>query len=116
MDSLPESPLIVKHALDVNSVSAITRLRAFIDDDCDGKLDMLINNAGISYSAPAIEMDVDTARLVFETNLFSVMEMNKAFAPCIIKTRGVIIATGSVAGIISNPFVKMYHVWAIKMC
>ena len=48
------------------------------------ELDVLINNAGISDAGrPPTEMDVDTMRRVYETNVFGVVAVTNAFLPAL---------------------------------
>ena len=48
----------------------------------EGRLDLLINNAGISgQNLPAGETTVDAMREVFETNVFGIVRVTRAFLP-----------------------------------
>ena len=48
------------------------------------ELDVLVNNAGISDAGqPPTEMDVDTLRRVYETNVFGVVTVTNAFLPAL---------------------------------
>lgn len=53
---------------------------------------------------PALDFDQDELHELFEANVFSVMQMCKEFTPLLIETKGTIVQTGSVAGI-------MPYVW-----
>lgn len=46
-----------------------------------------------------MEVELDEARLTFETNLFSVITMCQTFVPLLIKAKGTIVQIGSVAGV-----------------
>lgn len=72
-------------------------------------LDMLVNNAGINYTVPALDINVDEARAVFETNVFSVMRLCQVFAPLLIQARGTIVMIGSLAGVIPYVFGSVYN-------
>ena len=109
MSALEKIDTVTRLQLDVTSVESIKKCKEYVETSTGGRLDILVNNAGISYTSAAIEMDVNTAREVFEANVFSVMEMNKAFAPLLIKAKGIILSTGSVAGLMPNPFGGIYH-------
>ena len=72
-------------------------------------LDMLINNAGVNYTVPALDIDVSEAKRVFDTNVFAVMAMVQAFAPLLIQSRGTIVQIGSVAGLMPYVFGSVYN-------
>ncbi|KAG4430222.1 hypothetical protein IFR05_014293 [Cadophora sp. M221] len=73
-------------ALDVTSADSIAALKAEITKRTRGKLDMLFNNASITYTAPAIEADITGA--FFPLLLASVPESR--LPPTIINTSSVV--------------------------
>lgn len=109
MSLLKNNDMITLLELDVCNKESIAKCRKRVEQISVGRLDVLVNNAGISYTSASVDMDVDICREVFEANVFAVMEMNKQFAPMLIKAKGTILSTGSVAGIIPNPFGGIYH-------
>lgn len=46
-----------------------------------GHLDVLINNAGIAARIPADEVTADDMRRIYETNVFGVVRVTRAFLP-----------------------------------
>lgn len=46
-----------------------------------------------------MEVELSEARLTFETNFFSVINMCQTFLPLLIKAKGTIVQIGSVAGV-----------------
>lgn len=66
----------------------------------NGKLDMLVNNAGRNYTVPALDVDFDEVEDVFKTNTISVMRMCQKFAPLLIAAKGRIVQIGSAAGVV----------------
>ncbi|MDF1848786.1 MAG: SDR family oxidoreductase [Parvibaculaceae bacterium] len=47
----------------------------------DGKLDVLINNAGIAFSGPIEVQDLEATQLIFDTNVFGPQRMIRAVLP-----------------------------------
>ena len=75
-----------------------------------GKLDVLINNAGIATHVPALDLDVDGAvHDMFNANVLGVMRMVKAFGTLLIRAKGTIINIGSVAPILPLAFSSAYN-------
>lgn len=95
MASLSSLANVSCHELDVCSAKSIEAIRKLVEEETGGSLDVLVNNAGISYTTPSVEMDLETTRSVFEVNLFAVMAMNAAFHNLLIRSKGTIFHTGS---------------------
>ncbi|QDE37753.1 SDR family oxidoreductase [Luteibacter pinisoli] len=80
-EGLPVDPIVLDVA-DPASVAAAAREVT----ETYGRLDILVNNAGILLDAldkAPSEQTVDTWRDTFDTNLFAVVEVTKAFLPLI---------------------------------
>jgi short-subunit dehydrogenase len=63
-----------------------------------GRLDVLINNAGITHVSYFADTDVTVLRQVMEVNFFGALHCTKAALPALVAARGVIVAISSVAG------------------
>ena len=63
-----------------------------------GKIDVLINNAGISMRALFEDVDMSVVEKVMKTNFYGVMYATKYCLPSIIENRGSIVGISSVAG------------------
>ncbi|KAJ3007082.1 hypothetical protein HKX48_009323 [Thoreauomyces humboldtii] len=88
--------------LDVTSPSSISALLVEITKRTDA-LNFLINNAGQPFASAALDIDVDRARDMFETNLWGVVRMNAAFQHLIVQGRGTFVQVSSVGSFM--PFV-----------
>ncbi|XP_032087273.1 dehydrogenase/reductase SDR family member 7B isoform X1 [Thamnophis elegans] len=76
---------------------------------CVDHVDILINNAGISYRGTIAETVIEVDRKVMETNYFGPVALTKALLPAMMKRRkGHIVTISSVQGKISIPFRSAY--------
>jgi dehydrogenase/reductase SDR family protein 7B len=63
-----------------------------------GRIDILINNAGISMRALFEEVEMDVVRRVMDINFYGVLFATKYCLPEILKNKGSVIGISSVAG------------------
>ena len=75
-----------------NEVMAQEAIKAF------GKIDILINNAGISMRAPFKEVDLGVIRKVMDINYWGAIYATKYCLPEILKNKGSVIGISSIAG------------------
>jgi short-subunit dehydrogenase len=76
-----------------------------------GRIDVLINNAGVGLYLPAWSVDEETTRALFELNLFAPLAMARLVIPHMRAARsGTIVNVGSIAGRITLPWFTLYSV------
>jgi len=74
-----------------------------------GRIDLLVNNAGVGLFAGAEESSLEQAKSLFDVNLFGVIRMTKAVLPTMRQQgSGRIINISSVMGLIPAPFWALY--------
>jgi NAD(P)-dependent dehydrogenase (short-subunit alcohol dehydrogenase family) len=74
-----------------------------------GRIDLLVNNAGVGLIGAAEESSLQQARSVFDVNLFGVIRMTNAVLPAMRQQRsGRIVNISSVMGLIPSPFLALY--------
>jgi 1-acylglycerone phosphate reductase len=96
--------------LTVDSDDSILACLKAVEAKTQGRgLDYLINNAGVSYVMPALDVDIDEARKIFDVNFFAIIRLCQVFAPLLIKAKGTIVMIGSLAGVIPYVFGSVYN-------
>jgi NAD(P)-dependent dehydrogenase (short-subunit alcohol dehydrogenase family) len=63
-----------------------------------GRLDVLVNNAGITHRSAFATTQTEVLRRVMEVNLFGAIHLTRAALPHVKLTRGLVVALSSVAG------------------
>jgi short-subunit dehydrogenase len=84
----------------ITDVSKELDCQHFIDSTLKtfGKIDILINNAGISMRALLQDADVDVIRKVMDINFFGMVYCTKFALNSIIENKGTIVGVSSIAG------------------
>lgn len=96
--------------LDVLSDSSLAEAAKKLDTLTNGRLDMLINNAGEGYNSPVVDCDLDKVRRTFELNVFSIITVTQAFLPSLLKTpHAKVVNNISVAAVTTVPFQATYN-------
>ena len=94
--------------LDVTSDQSVEALVAQVLDQA-GRIDLLVNNAGVGLIAGAEESSLEQAKSLFEVNLFGLIRVTKAVLPIMRRQRaGRIVNISSVMGLIPAPFMALY--------
>ena len=95
-------------ALDVTKPETITAAVTSLIEK-EGRLDYLINNAGMGITGPLEETPDSEIRRVFETNYFGALEVIKAVLPTMRSQRsGMILNITSIAGYMGLPYRGIY--------
>ncbi|MEH7253674.1 oxidoreductase [Neobacillus niacini] len=102
-----ESKIIV-HILDVRDEKSIQTFQSRVIEDVGG-VDVLINNAGFAGAGFVEEISMEEYRKQFETNVFGVFAVTKAFLPLMRKQgQGCIINISSISGKVAFPGLSPY--------
>jgi NAD(P)-dependent dehydrogenase (short-subunit alcohol dehydrogenase family) len=94
--------------IDVTDDASVERAIAVIIETT-GRLDVVVNNAGVSYSGPLEAFTLEQVRQQFEINVFSVLRVNRAVLPQMRKQgSGLLLQIGSIVGRLGMPFLGLY--------
>ena len=99
--SLPNVTALPMDVADATSVAEAARAVA----DTGRGLDVLVNNAGIEYVQPVLDVDITAAQRMLDVNLWGPVRAIQAFADPLIASRGRIVNVSSTASVVNLPWV-----------
>ncbi|KAG2360003.1 hypothetical protein BDR07DRAFT_1290890 [Suillus spraguei] len=106
MDGFKHS--VEKRAMDVTSDDDVKRVVQSILEE-QGKIDIVVNNAGAIAIGPLLDVSLDQTRKAFETNTFSILRVAQAVAPSMVERKqGLIVNIGSIVGNVATPWNGLY--------
>ena len=93
---------------DVTDEASVSKLVADVVGEA-GRIDLLVNNAGVGLLGGAEESSIAQAQRLFDINVFGVMRVTNAVLPIMRRQKsGRIINMSSVLGLIPAPFNALY--------
>jgi all-trans-retinol dehydrogenase (NAD+) len=103
------------YSLDVTDLEAISELRARLHREA-GKIDFLVNNAGVVFGGPFLEVPLEHHLKTYQVNVQGVVAMSHAFLPDLIDSpSGHLVNIASASGFIGLPNGSTYasSKWAV---
>ena len=97
-------PIVMDVTDDASVRDAVARVIAR-----EGRIDIVVNNAGIGIAGAIEDTSVEEAREQFEVNFFGVLRVCRAVVPVLRKQRAsYIVNIGSIGGLIAIPYQGLY--------
>lgn len=94
--------------LDVTDAGSIAEATKVVEDATQGRLDALVNNAGLSVNGPLELVPVEQIEQLMKVNVVGLMAVTRALLPMIRRTRGRIVNIGSGHGLLAVPDKSAY--------
>ena len=100
-EDLPNTPIVIVKA----DVSIEEECQHLIDQTVAhyGKIDVLINNAGISMRALFADLDIKVIKKLMDVNFWGTVYCTKSALPYLLKTKGSVVGVISIAGYVGLP-------------
>lgn len=102
------SARLIPIRLDVTDLESIAEAAAKAEQECDGKLHGLINNAGVSLSGPLEMTPFPEIETVMSVNVIGALAVTKTFIPLLRKGNGRLINISSGHGLLAVPDKSVY--------
>lgn len=98
-------------SLDVTDTASVAAAARTVADTGIG-LDVLVNNAGVEYVQPLLDVDITVAQRLLDINLWGPVRTIQAFADLLIASRGRIVNVSSSASVVNSPWACKFTVWS----
>lgn len=99
------APLVADVADESSAAAAVDLAHARF-----GRLDVLVNNAGLFLRKPIAETTVDDLRRLLDVNVVGTFLFTRAAVPALAETRGSIVNLGSISGLVGTPGQAAYAI------
>jgi NAD(P)-dependent dehydrogenase (short-subunit alcohol dehydrogenase family) len=95
--------------MDVTQDASVDAGFSSVLDKTGGRLDVLVNNAGLMVQGISETITTEQARDMLDVNVFGIQRTTRAALPAMRKAKaGLIVNTGSILGRVTIPFVGLY--------
>jgi NAD(P)-dependent dehydrogenase (short-subunit alcohol dehydrogenase family) len=95
--------------LDVTSDASVDTAIGTLLERSGGRLDVVVNNAGIASAGVSESFTPEQVRALFEVNVFGVQRVLRATLPTLRRARdGLVVNIGSILGRVTFPFFGLY--------
>lgn len=109
VERISELPGVIPIEMDVTDEAQVSAAVEGIMSE-QGRLDVLVNNAGFAQYGPVEEVSIDAARYQFEVNLFGLGRLTQLVIPHMREQgSGTIVNISSMGGRIYTPLGAWYH-------
>ena len=101
LKELPNVTLLPLSPTSAESVeAAVEKIKAITGS----KLDYLVNNAGQTIIMPTLDFDIETAKNMYDINVWGTVRVTQAFSDLIIAAKGTIVNICSISTSVNTPW------------
>ena len=104
MSQLDKRPNVTLITLDVTSLSSVQKAVDIVRAHTGGTLDYLVNNAGQTLIMPTLDFDIETAKAMYDINMWGMVRVTQEFAPLLIAAKGTLVSISSASTTVTVPY------------
>ncbi|KAI1178405.1 oxidoreductase [Nemania sp. FL0916] len=101
--TLSELPNVSILELDISSTASVQAAAKAVAAAQRG-VDVIVNNAGSGYTMPILDIDIDKAQRLYDTNVWGPVRMIQAFSKLLIAKRGRVVNMNTCAASLNTPW------------
>ena len=90
--------------LDPTSIVSVQTAVESVRAQTGGTLDYLVNNAGQTIIMPTLDFDIETAKNMYDINVWGMVRVTQEFAPLLIAAKGTLVSISSLATSVNTPW------------
>ena len=104
MSQLDKTSNVTLLSLDPTSTNSVQTAVESVRAHTGGTLDYLINNAGQTIIMPTLDFDIETARKMYDINVWGMVRVTQEFAPLLIAAKGTLVSISSISTSVITPW------------
>lgn len=90
--------------LDATSTASVKAAVESVRAQTGGTLDYLVNNAGQMIIMPTLDCDIETAKGMYDINVWGMVRVTQEFAPLLIAAKGTLVSISSISTSLTTPW------------
>ena len=104
MSQLDKIPNVTLLSLDPTSPASVQTAVETVRAQTGGTLDYLVNNAGQTTIMPTLDFDIETAKEMYDINVWGMVRVTQEFAPLLVAAKGTLVSIGSISTSVITPW------------
>ena len=104
MSELSKTPNVTLLSLDPTSTASVDAALESVRTQTGGTLDYLVNNAGQTIITPTLDFDIETAKNMYDINVWGMVRVTQEFAPLLIAAKGTLVSISSISTSVITPW------------
>ena len=105
LSHLTELPHVTVLALDPTSASSVEAAVEKVKSATSSRLDYLVNNTGQTIITPTLDFDLETAKAIYDINVWGAVRVIQAFADLVIAAKGTYVSNYSISTSVNTPWI-----------
>lgn len=109
---LTELSTVTTLQLDVTSIESLAFAAKAVSEATEARgargLDVLVNNAGVGLTTPLLDVDIEQAQRVYDTNVWGSLRAVQAFSDLLIERKGQLVNVCSISTVLHVPWMGKF--------